>query len=362
MSAMPTGPCPVTASVVIVNFNQWSFIGRAIESALRQRRAPIEVVVVDDGSTDGSRAVISEFGPAIRTVFKLNGGQASAINAGCRIAGGDVVFTLDSDDVLKPEAVEMVLARWRPETVMMQSRLDQIDSYGRRIRGTVPAPWIRLDEGNVVDRLLAEGTYSTTLTSGLAFRRDALERVLPVPEDRFRFGADGYLVRAIAFQGPVQAIQEPLGSYRRHADSYTVVGLTATQAAASFRRRLQFYRSEFDVVRSLAAARGLEAAADLGEHEPTYLLLRLFSVVVEPDLHPIPGDTPRRLLPAALAANLRARGVPLRRRLYTTLLAATVCLLPRFLARPLVLWWQSAASRPRWLLQVQGLLSLGERT
>lgn len=346
---MLESPRPKTASVVIPVFNYARFVGEAIESALGQTRAPLEVVVVDDGSTDGSRAIISSFGDSIRPVFKENGGHASAFNAGFRVARGDVVFLLDADDVLNPDAVATVLAGWGPDTVMTQSRLELMDARGQPIRGAVPPPWIHLDEGDVRARLLGSGSYAAGVTSGLAFRRDALLRVLPIPEDRFRQAADGYLVRAVAFQGSVQAIQRPLGRYRRHGGNNSELGATLADVAAGLRKHIGFLRSEFDTVRRLAAGHGLESAPGLGEREPRYLTLRLSSVVIDPVNHPVPGDASLRLLPSVLVATARAQGVPLRRRLYEMAAATMVAILPRPLAGCVVAWWHSPASRPRWL-------------
>ena len=69
-------------SIVIDNFNYARFVGAAIDSALAQSYAPVEVVVVDDGSTDHSREVISSYADRVSAIFKPNGGHASAFNAG----------------------------------------------------------------------------------------------------------------------------------------------------------------------------------------------------------------------------------------------------------------------------------------
>jgi len=73
-------------------------VGRAIDSVLRQQPAPHEVIVVDDGSTDGTCEVLREYGNQIRLVERENGGPAAARNAGLALATGDWVGFLDSDD------------------------------------------------------------------------------------------------------------------------------------------------------------------------------------------------------------------------------------------------------------------------
>src|SRR5690349_12902878 len=69
-------------SVVVTNHNYGRFLGECLESALNQDYSPVEVVVVDDGSTDNSRQVLRGFGPSIETVLQECGGQAAAANAG----------------------------------------------------------------------------------------------------------------------------------------------------------------------------------------------------------------------------------------------------------------------------------------
>ncbi len=95
---------PPLVSVIESNFNYAPFLSAAVDSALEQTHTPIEVVVVDDGSTDASRSLIESYGARITPVFKQNGGMASALNAGFRASAGDIVIFLDSDDVLLPTA------------------------------------------------------------------------------------------------------------------------------------------------------------------------------------------------------------------------------------------------------------------
>jgi glycosyltransferase involved in cell wall biosynthesis len=330
---------------VVPNYNYGRFLGEAVESAFAQTRRPLETIVVDDGSTDDSRAVIASLGDRVRPLFKENGGQGSAINAGCAMARGDVVFLLDPDDMMEPDAVEAVLGDWPEDAVMTHYRLRLVAEAGRPRRGTTPAHWVPLDSGDLRQKMLETGGFSTTVTSGIALRRDALLQVLPVPEESFRSGADGYLVRAIAFLGPVHAIQRPLGRYRRHSESDTAIGTTPERMAASFRRQIQFAENGFSAVRSLARSHGLVAADDLGGRDPNFLLVRLCSHVADPAQHPVPGDTRMGLLREVVAATGRAPRSPAHRAA-TIAAVSAAAVLPRRLGCRILALWLDPTARP----------------
>src|SRR5258707_8837609 len=94
MNSMPL------VSILINNFNYGRFLPEAIESALGQTHPRLEVIVVDDGSTDNSREVIARYGNRVLPVLKDNGGQASAFNPGFRCSHGGVIPFLDGQDAL----------------------------------------------------------------------------------------------------------------------------------------------------------------------------------------------------------------------------------------------------------------------
>src|SRR5436190_22493314 len=98
-------------SIIITNYDYARWLGDSISSALRQTYRPLEVIVVDDGSTDQSRALIEQFGKQVVGVYKSNGGQASAFNAGFARSRGDVILFLDADDELTATAGERSVAR-----------------------------------------------------------------------------------------------------------------------------------------------------------------------------------------------------------------------------------------------------------
>ncbi|MBN1874039.1 MAG: glycosyltransferase family 2 protein, partial [Anaerolineae bacterium] len=96
-------------SILINNYNYAEFLSAAIDSGLAQTYPNVEVVVVDDGSTDNSREVIAGYKNRIIAVLKENGGQASAFNAGVAASRGDIVCFLDSDDIFLPEKITEIV-------------------------------------------------------------------------------------------------------------------------------------------------------------------------------------------------------------------------------------------------------------
>ena len=173
--------------------------------------------MVDDGSTDESRSVIAAYGDRVTAVLKENGGQASAFNAGVAAATGAVLLFLDADDVLAPTAAERAAAALADRSVAKAHwPLELIDSEGRRAGGTIPTE--PLPEGDLRERVLTGGPFSHVCapTSGNAFARGFVERVLPVPEAEYRLLADCYLLDLAPLYGRVARIAEPQALYRVH--------------------------------------------------------------------------------------------------------------------------------------------------
>jgi len=103
-------PAPLV-SVVVPCRNHARFLGEALRSALAQTHRPLEVLVVDDASTDGSREVAAGLG--VRVVEGEGGGVERAVNRGAREASGELLVRLDADDILEPRYVERLLAALR---------------------------------------------------------------------------------------------------------------------------------------------------------------------------------------------------------------------------------------------------------
>lgn len=334
-----------TASIVITNYNYGRFLARCIDSALAQSYAGIDVVVVDDVSQDNSRDIIASYGDRIVPVLQArNGGQGAAFNAGFRACRGDVVFFLDADDWLYPKAVERVLAHMAAGVAQAQFRLHLVDRHGRRI-DLLPPPEVKFDAGDVVPILLSRGRYQNTVTSGNAFARSALAAVLPVPEDRFRISADGYLVTVAPLCGTVIALDEPLGAYAVHGANNWAGGAGRVAEPAKLRRAIGHDFDRYDALRECASRRGLMVAAQPGLADPQHLTSRIGSLIRDRQHHPVPQDRRLSLAMRGVLASGHAN-LPAVRRAVLAAWFAALGILPRPWAEKIFLWKLDPASRP----------------
>jgi glycosyltransferase involved in cell wall biosynthesis len=214
--AAPRCPPLRQASVVISSYNYADYLPACIESALTQTYPWTEVVVVDDGSTDGSRRMIREYGRRIVPVLKENGGQASSMNAGFRASRGDVVLFMDSDDLLDPTAVATAIELLPSGVVKAHWPLAIITGDGKRIGRLQPA--LPLGVGDLRERALTScpTDYRRPPTTGNAWSRAFLECIFPMPEKEFLVCPDYYLSALAPLYGPIAAHAEPLGAWRLH--------------------------------------------------------------------------------------------------------------------------------------------------
>jgi hypothetical protein len=205
-------------SVVITCFNYERFVGEAVESALAQTGVTTEVIVVDDGSRDGSRRVIEGFGDRVVPVMKENEGQASALNAGFRASRGNSIIFLDADDVLLPSAASATTPVLVDRTAAKAHwPMPIIDGRGERT-GAIQDP--ELAEGDLRQHVFRDGplsdmTMPSPPMSGNAFPRWFLEAVMPIPLELYRTFADEYLFGLAPAFGKIVRLA-PQSLYRVH--------------------------------------------------------------------------------------------------------------------------------------------------
>ncbi len=206
------------ASIVVLNYNYAEFLSAAIDSALAQQQsAAVEVIVVDDGSTDNSTEVIDSYGSRIIPVFKANGGVDTAVNAGYARTQAAVVVFLDADDVLLPQAIQQLLPHFADgRVVKVHWAMPIVDRKGNRTGDTAPA--YELGDGDLRGDILLEGPDAchSAPMSGNAWARWALDKILPLPDSGFKGHADTYLGKLAPIWGPVRRLDTPLSLYRLH--------------------------------------------------------------------------------------------------------------------------------------------------
>ena len=215
--------CNKKVSLIIINYNYSLYLENVVDSALSQTYNNIEVIVVDDGSTDDSLGILKKYNDKIKLLVQENSGMVEASNNGFINSSGDIIFFLDADDYLKNTAVEEVIKSWSDEIVKVHFRLEKRDDYNKYL-GTVPPIEKKLCEGDVWSKILLNGDYNNVPTSGNAYCRKMLNNIFPIHNSKIgggdsyldRFPTDAYLKYRVPYFGNIAAIQIPLGVYRIH--------------------------------------------------------------------------------------------------------------------------------------------------
>ena len=131
-------------SIVTISFNQAKFISACIESVLAQDYDDIEYIVVDAGSTDGSREIINQYSSKLaRVIFEPDKGPADGLNKGFGCATGDIFYYINADDVLLPGAIHHAVEYFtrRPDADILIGNGYQLDKSGEVVRKIFSTKW-----------------------------------------------------------------------------------------------------------------------------------------------------------------------------------------------------------------------------
>jgi len=205
-------------SVLIDTYNHERFIEYAITSVLTQDMPldDVEILVVDDGSTDHTPEIVRRFEPRVRLIRKLNGGQASAFNAGIAEARGEIIAFLDGDDWWAPEKLRRVLETLDhdPAVGVVGHGYIFVYSDGQQVVQTLREGF-RFCANTLEGAQLLRVRGAFLGTSRMTVRASILRKILPVPE-KIVIQADEYLSTMAAAFSEVQILPEPLFYYRVH--------------------------------------------------------------------------------------------------------------------------------------------------
>jgi len=227
-------------SIIIAAYNGEAFVGAALETCLRQTHPKVEVVVVDDGSKDGTGQILKSYGGRIRVIEQKNGGLANARNTGVREARGEFIAWMDADDLVHPEKIATQLAAFRanPALVLVSSDFSAFrseaegdyeashirsyyDAY-RRLGGcasiypksmpldyTAAAPAVL--SGAVADQLL----YGNFVHPPTVMTTRAAMQKCGAFDESLRYSSDYDMILRLARLGEFGYIDAPLLRYRR---------------------------------------------------------------------------------------------------------------------------------------------------
>lgn len=303
MSPFPTLPpmVPGRVSVALPAWNSEATVASAVESCLAQTWPDVEVVVVDDGSTDDTARVLASFGDRIRLVRQANGGVGAARSAAVAASTGEFVAWMDNDDIMDPDRLRIGVAVLRalPDVQLVCSDFSAFRSPDIEIEASHAATYysaiprlggiaaifperfefpvtegaapVTVRVGDVYD-MLVEGNFIHPPT--VLVRRAALERAGPF-DPSLRIASEYDVTVRVARQGRVAYVERPLLRYRRsdsQLSSYTTAAGRIDVETIAVLERLRrddpgLYERLRDTFRRRFALAHVRAAAGIGTRD-----------------------------------------------------------------------------------------------
>ncbi|HEV2618195.1 MAG TPA: glycosyltransferase family A protein [Candidatus Acidoferrales bacterium] len=237
-------------TVLLDTYNQERYIEQALLSVLEQDfpAHEMEILVVDDGSTDGTPEVVRKFAPRVRLLRKENGGQASAFNAGFAESTGQIVSFLDGDDWFAPGKLTLVtnaLER-EPHASGIGHGYYEFSQNSNATRICAPSEARFLTLSTPEAARDAFTGWMSLLTSSFTVRKKTLDRIFPLSERLF-FCADAPIALGSMVEG-ARLLNEPLCYYRVHSENLHAI---QTQQPLKIRRKLEIEEVMFQELESV---------------------------------------------------------------------------------------------------------------
>ncbi|MGC4031250.1 MAG: glycosyltransferase [Tepidisphaeraceae bacterium] len=205
-------------SILMSVYNGQAYLAEAMESLLAQSFRDFELIVIDDGSTDRSPAILAKFAEKdarIRRITQANAGLTVSLNRAAKLAKASLLAHMDPDDVAVPNRLEKQVAflNANPQIILLGSQVVLTDPYG------TPYQWPvhELSHDGIYDKLM-KGEGWAVVHPAAMMRRDAFERIGGY-DQRFRTSQDFDLWLRLAEIGRLANLPEPLLFYRQHLAS-----------------------------------------------------------------------------------------------------------------------------------------------
>lgn len=247
-----------TVSVIVPAFNARSYVAQAIDSALGSGDVPVEVIVIDDQSTDDTWQVLEKFGDSIVRVRTPKGGPYKARNLGAKLARGEWLAFLDADDEWLPGKLSKQLSLADGKTGLIYTDRFNFGDYGRYKE--LQSDSVKLWEGDVFEPLLLDNFI--TLSSVLMEKR-WFERLGGFSEQHVGVQDWDLWLRYAGSGGMVRLLPEPMTRYRIHAEQMTQdLDVRAAERQAVVQRALLSPRGQ--LVSKKTARRALANVWELG--------------------------------------------------------------------------------------------------
>ncbi|MCM2255436.1 MAG: glycosyltransferase [Vicinamibacteria bacterium] len=245
-------------TVVTPTFDRAGLLAETIESVLAQRHRPLEYIVVDDGSTDGTTDLLARHGAALVALRQDHAGEAQAVRSGVARARGDYVVVVNSDDPALPGLIEEQVACLEQRPALLACYPDwRVIDHASRVVGEC-----RADEFDLRRMLL---THRAAPGPGAMIRREALIGA-GVRDARYRYAADLAFWLRLGLSGQAERIPKTLTTYRQHAGALSRAERGAAMADEQVRVIEDFFAlaellPELREIRSRALAAAHYAAA-----------------------------------------------------------------------------------------------------
>jgi Glycosyl transferase family 2 len=346
---------PLRLSVIIANYNYARFLGETIASALNLDWPDVEVIVVNNGSTDASSDVIAGFGDRIRSVhLEVNRGHLGACNIGFEKSSGDVVYFLDADDVVEPEMMREVAAVWsaRLSAVQFQTRI--IDAQSKPTGGFFPQYRFLPTSTQLSDMARTIGNYPGPHGPGNIYARWFLDRIFPLQPVAGPF-ADSCCIAAAPYLGEIAVLPKPLVRYRVHGGN---TYLTTAAEGSRYSQRFANAMGMFGYSREIASSVGIPVEPNAIDRSLHTLAMRVASFRLAPQTHAVARDT-RGHLAALLLNSLRyPQGLMWTQKVSIAAWGIATLAVPSAWAQHLVNWRYSPTTRPKLLARALALLGV----